>query len=126
MDTTMQSEGNSTRGTKILNLICVLIALAFVALAVLNFLSEGSFFSTDSLFITLVWLMLAALFLSVPALDMWSRGVIPVPFRRRVQPAPVSDSGGTKTVTTDAKGRTMPPDVRRMVADMNTKQKQQQ
>lgn len=107
----------------ILNVICVLVALAFVALAVLNFLSEGSFFSTDSLFITLVWLMLASLFLSVPALDMKARGVFPSPFRRRAAPASVPAPGGSKPVTTDAKGRTMPPDVRRMVADMNTKQK---
>lgn len=124
MGTAIQSDDNSMRGTRILNLICVLIALAFVALVVLNFLSEGSFFSTDSLFITLVWLMLAALFLSVPALDMWSRGVIRVPFRRRAAQAPVPASGENKPVTTDAKGRTIPPDVRRMVADMNTKQKQ--
>lgn len=120
----MQSDDNSTRGTRILNLICVLIALAFVALVILNFLSEGSFLSTDSLFITLVWLMLAGLFLAVPALDMWSRGAIPIPFRRRAARASSPAAGGDRPVTTDAKGRTMPPDVRRMVADMKTREKQ--
>src|SRR5688572_11738276 len=122
MDTTMQSDDNSMRGTRILNLICVLIALAFVSLAVLNFFSEGSFLSTDSLFITLVWLMLAGLFLAVPGLDMMSRGVIRVPFRGRGagKAGAAADTAGT----TDARGRTMPPDVRRMVADMKTKQKQ--
>lgn len=112
------------RGTRILNLICVLIALAFVALAVLNYFSEGSFFSTDSLFITLVWLMLAGLFLAVPGLDMMARGAIPIPFRRRAAGKAGPGAGGDTPVTTDAKGRTMPPDVRRMVADMKTKPKQ--
>ncbi len=120
----MQADDNSMRGTRILNLICVLIALAFIALAVLNFLSEGSFFSTDSLFITLVWLMLAGLFLAVPGLDMMSRGVIRVPFRGRGAGKAGAAAAGDTGVTTDARGRTMPPDVRRMVADMKTKPKQ--
>lgn len=107
---------------KILNLICVLAALAFLALAVLNFLSEGNFLSTDSLFITLVWAMLAMLFLSVPALDMMSRGTIKVPFiGRKAQPAAASGSSKTAVIT-DAKGRPMPPDVRRMVSDMKSGQ----
>ncbi|MDX6612453.1 MAG: hypothetical protein QOD75_1639 [Blastocatellia bacterium] len=105
---------------RILNLLCVLAALAFLALAVLNFLSEGNFLSTDSLFITLVWVMLAMLFLSVPALDMFSRGVIRVPFMKgKGKPAVVS--AGNAPVTTDAKGRPMPPDVRRMVSDMKSR-----
>ena len=112
----MRSEG------RVLNLICVLAALAFVALAVLNYLSEGSFLATDSLFITLVWAMLAALFLSVPAMDMKARGVIRFPFRRRKDQA-ASTPGGSAPVT-DAKGRPMPPDVRRMVSDMSAKPKQ--
>ena len=123
----MQSDDSSMRGTRILNLICVLVALAFVGLAVLNFFSEGSFFSTDSLFITLVWLMLALLFLAVPALDMMSRGVIRIPFRGRgagkAGTAGTGSGAGTAS-TTDARGRTVPPDVRRMVADMKTKPKQ--
>src|SRR5688572_5055993 len=120
----MQSDDNSMRGTRILNLICVLIALAFVALAVLNFFSEGSFLSTDSLFITLVWLMLAGLFLAVPGLDMMSRGVIRVPFRGRGSGKASPETGSGTPVTTDARGRTVPPDVRRMVADMKAKPKQ--
>src|SRR4029453_10565361 len=110
MDTTMQSDDSSMRGTRILNLICVLIALAFVALAVLNFLSEGSFFSTDSLFITLVWLMLAGLFLAVPGFDMMSRGVIRIPFRGRGSGKAGTSGTGTgagTAGTTDARGRTM-------------------
>lgn len=108
---------------RLLNLICLLAALGFVALAVLNYLSEGSFLSTDSLFITLVWVMLAALFLSVPAMDMKARGVIRMPTRRRGGQPPVT-AGINAPVTTDAKGRPMPPDVRRMVADMSSKPKQ--
>lgn len=110
------------REGKILNLICVLAALAFVALAVSNYLSEGSFLSTDSLFMFAVCATLAMLFLSVPALDMMSRGVIRFPSRgRKGQPTP--PPGGSAPIT-DAKGRTMPPDVRRMVSDMSAKPKQ--
>lgn len=123
MNTAVQSGGDSMpREGKVLNLICVLAALAFVALAVLNYFSEGSFLSTDSLFMFAVCATLAALFLSVPALDMMSRGVIRFPSRRRKgqgTPPP----GGSAPIT-DAKGRPMPPDVRRMVSDMSAKPKQ--
>lgn len=109
--------------TTVLNGICILVALGFLTLAVLNYLSEGSFLATDSLFITLVWMMLAALFLSVPAMDLKARGVIRIPFRRRGGGSTVPP-GGNAPVTTDAKGRPMPPDVRRMVSDMSAKPKQ--
>src|SRR2546427_11191218 len=123
MNTTVQSEGDSMkREGMVLNLICVLAALAFVALAVLNYLSEGSFLSTDSLFMFAVCATLAMLFLSVPALDMMSRGLIRFPSRRRKGQAP-PPPGGSAPIT-DAKGRPMPPDVRRMVSDMSVKPKQ--
>ncbi|MEP6707280.1 MAG: hypothetical protein ABJC05_07160 [Pyrinomonadaceae bacterium] len=119
----MNSEGKAARSEgKVLNLICVLAALAFVALAVLNYLSEGSFLSTDSLFMFAVCATMALLFLSVPALDMMSRGVIRVPFRGRKDQAP-PPPGGSAPIT-DARGRPMPPDVRRMVSDMSAKPKQ--
>ncbi|MEA2206967.1 MAG: hypothetical protein QOE77_3743 [Blastocatellia bacterium] len=107
----------------LLNVICVLCAIAFVGLAIMNFFAEGSFRSTDSLFITLVWGMLAILFLAVPAMDLTSRGVIKVPFVGRKKQAPAAGSTSTTAVTTDAKGRPMPPDVRRMVSDMKSGQK---
>lgn len=106
---------------RILNLICVLAALAFLGLAVLNFFSEGSFLSIDSLFITLVWGVLAMLFLSVPVLEMYSRGIIKIPFvggKAKATSVPASNA----PVITDAKGRPMPPDVRRMVSDMKSRQ----
>jgi len=123
MNTTVQAEGDSMkREGMVLNLICVLAALAFVALAVLNYLSEGSFLSTDSLFMFAVCATLAMLFLSVPALDMMSRGVIRFPSRRRKGQA--TPPPGASAPITDAKGRPMPPDVRRMVSDMGAKPKQ--
>ena len=123
MNTAVQSESKTMkREGKVLNLVCVLAALAFVALAVSNFFSEGSFLSTDSLFMFAVCATMALLFLSVPALDMMSRGVIRVPFRGRKSPL-APPAGGSAPVT-DAKGRPMPPDVRRMVSDMSAKPKQ--
>jgi hypothetical protein len=109
----------------LLNVICVLCAVAFVGLAIMNFFAEGSFRSTDSLFITLVWAMLAMLFLAVPVMDLTSRGVIKVPFvgRKAKAQAPAAGSTSTTAVTTDTKGRPMPPDVRRMVSDMKSGQK---
>ena len=122
MTTAIHPEADSRSGEgRLLNLICVLAALAFVGLAVLNFFSEGSFLSTDSLFITLVWGLLAMLFLSVPLLDMYSRGIIKIPFVGRKAKA-ASAPAGNAPVTTDAKGRPMPPDVRRMVSDMKSRQ----
>ena len=124
MNTAVQPEDKSMRREgKILNLICVLAALAFVALAVVNFLSEGSFRSTDTLFMFAVCATMALLFLSVPGLDMMSRGVIRIPFRGRKNQAAPPFPGGTTPIT-DAKGRPMPPDVRRMVSDMSAKPKQ--
>lgn len=118
MNTAIQSEGKAGRGeSMVLNLICVLVALVFVALAVLNYFSEGSFLSTDSLFITLVWAMLVLLFLSVPALDMMSRGVLRLPFSGRKNKATPAAGGGDAPVT-DSRGRSMPPDVRGMMSAM--------
>jgi cytochrome c oxidase subunit 4 len=61
-------------GEVILNVICVLLALAFLGLAASNFSLAGNFLSIDSLFFTLVCLMLAGIFLINPAWTLYEKG----------------------------------------------------
>jgi len=119
------------REESLLNLICFIAAAGFIAFVVYNFFAAGSFISTDGLFFTVVPLVLALSFLAVPAMDIISR-------RRgtrvieagNVQPrvaagrgAPPLQAGAAQFASApalkDAKGRAMPPDVNRMVAEMN-------
>jgi len=113
---------------KLLYLVCVLMALLFFGLAGLNYFSAGSFMSTDSLFFTTVAGMMALLFLLVPALSI----------RANQKGAEVAESAGTKALPgraaapalrvgavaantptlKDAKGRPVPPDVRKMMEQM--------
>ena len=118
----------------LLNLICILIALAFVALAVVSVLSSGDFLTIDNLFIITVSLVMALMF-GLPVLfEMYSRGKLPIPFVKRPDvPARAAISGAApsrgaksapqvKAPTTppllDAKGRAVPPDVKAMMNRM--------
>ena len=119
----------------LLNFICILIALGFLALAVISVISSGDFLTIDNLFIITVSLMMALMF-GLPVLfDMHSRGRLPVPFIKRpaqsVSAPPASASvpswGATgskqvKAATTppllDAKGRAVPPDVKAIMNRM--------
>ena len=58
----------------ILNIICLLFALGFLALAVRSAGMAGSFLTIDSLFLTTVCLLLAGLFMISPALMAYERG----------------------------------------------------
>ena len=111
----------------LLKLVCVLVAAGFFALIAYNFVAGGSIISTDGLFFTVVPMVLALSFLMVPAM-----GALSARMQRRelaaagAQPKLAPAGGatwvpGARTVPAlkDAKGRSMPPDVNRMVADMN-------
>ena len=113
---------------RLLNLICVLAAIVFVALAVLNALFSGQFFTTDNLFITSVCLVMALMFAANPLLYLKSEGKLPIPFMKR----PALAGGAQSTITRagtpstppllDARGRAVPPDVKSMMANMKQKQ----
>jgi cytochrome c oxidase subunit 4 len=60
----------TSREEVILNLISLAIAIGFIALVISNVRMAGNFISTDSLFITVVFLLLAGVFLISPA--MWA------------------------------------------------------
>lgn len=107
---------------KLLNLICIIAALVFVALAALNALFSGQFFTTDNLFVTAVCLVLALMFAVNPLLYMKDEGKLPIPFRNKSAIGRAQVVADPTPPLLDAKGRAVPPDVRSMVANMRQKQ----
>jgi hypothetical protein len=113
------------REESLLNLICVVAAAGFFALIAYNLFAGGSIISTDGLFFTVVPLVLALSFLAVPGMGFLQRklekragltGGGPQP---RLAPAGGGHIGGPSIpALKDNKGRAMPPDVSRMVAEM--------
>ncbi|MFN2493785.1 MAG: hypothetical protein ABR501_12980 [Pyrinomonadaceae bacterium] len=114
-----------TRGmkseAKLLNLICILAAIAFVGLAALNALFSASFLTTDNLFVTMVCLLMALMFAANPLLYLRDEGRLRVPFRKKPALNTPQLAGATPPLL-DAKGRAVPADVRSMVANMKQKQ----
>ncbi len=106
---------------RILNLICIIAAVVFLALAIINALFSGQFLTTDNLFITTVCLVMALMFAANPLLYLKSEGKLPIPFMKR---AALASGPTTQTAPPllDARGRAVPPDVRSMVANMKQKQ----
>lgn len=118
------------REESLLNLICVIAAAGFFALIAYNLFAGGSIISTDGLFFTVVPLVFALSFLAVPGMEFLSR--------RLEKRASAGGGSGTQLAAAgvgsasrlpaggghnipalkDAKGRAMPPDVNRMVAQM--------
>jgi len=85
----------------ILNAICMLFAAGFVVMALSNVRRAGNFFSIDSLFITLVSLLLAGIFMVVPLLWAYENGVLKNLFAAEgddspVEPVEVHFAGSTK------------------------------
>jgi len=116
----------------LLNLICMLIALGFLALAVISVFSSGDFLTIDNLFIIAVSLVMALMF-GLPVLfEMYSRGKLPIPFVKRASlpsssSSPSVPSWGASTSSQikastppllDAKGRAVPPDVKAIMNRM--------
>src|SRR5215212_1107715 len=104
----------------LLNFICLLVALGFLALAIISVLNSGDFLTIDNLFIITVSLMMALLFAVNPLLYLKSEGRLPLPFvKRKPIAAPAGGEWGQIRAQAppllDAKGRAMPPDVRAMV-----------
>lgn len=105
----------------LLNLICMLVALGFLALAVISVISSGDFLTTDNLFIITVSLMMALVFAVNPLLYLKSEGKLPLPFVKRSSlPAETDGQAALKIKTPppllDAKGRALPPDVTAVMA----------
>ena len=123
----MKSEG------LLLNVVCIVMAVGFLGLAGLSYLSSGNFISTDNLFFSTVSGMMALIFLLIPFASFMEA--------RKARKSPASDAiagatergaiSGTRRSASaalrapvrfadavDARGRPIPPDVARMVEFM--------
>ena len=107
---------------RLLNFLCVIAAVVFVALAVLNALFSGNFLTIDNLFLTMVCLVMALMFAVNPLFYLKSEGRLPIPFQKRKALPAAGPLPQSAPPLLDAKGRAVPPDVRSMVANMKQKQ----
>lgn len=121
---------------KLLNLICVVSALGFIAFAAFTALFYPPLLSIDNLFIISVCMVMALVFMFIPLLYLKDEGRLPIPFAKRLQggaaaqlasSSPLQGVGaaqlaGSSPPLLDAKGRAMPADVKSMVANMSLKQ----
>jgi hypothetical protein len=111
----------------ILNFVCLLVAVGFLALAIISVISSGDFLTIDNLFIITVSLVMALMFVVSPLLHLKSQGKLPLPFVNRSSRPALSSADGPEPMrlksTTppllDAKGRAVPPDVKAIMARMN-------
>ena len=110
----------------LLNIICILVALGFLALAVVSVISSGDFLTTDNLFIITVSLLMALMFIINPLLYLKSEGRLRAPFSKKAVSGSTGEEWGAigshapQPPLLDAKGRAVPPDVREMVARMDS------
>ncbi len=118
-----------TKEVKLLNLICVVSALGFIAFAVFTALFYPPLLSIDNLFIISVCMVMALVFMFIPLLYLKDQGLLPIPFAKRLQAKGAAvQGGGTAQLAAssppllDAKGRAMPADVKSMVDNMKLKQ----
>ena len=137
MTDTMEKEGGfMDKENLLLNVVCIVMAIGFLGLAGLSYLSSGNFISTDNLFFSSVSGMMALIFLLVPLSSFIAA--------RKAKKAPAGEAGATPTAaiagtkratataalrapvrfadTVDARGRPIPPDVARMVEFMKDRE----
>ena len=116
----------------LLNIICIFVAFGFLVLAGISVISSGDFLTIDNLFIITVSLVMALMFIVSPLLYLKSEGRLPIPGMKRAVavPAGSGDWGQIKSHAPappllDAKGRAVPPDVRAIVAKMDSHKESQ-
>jgi len=137
MTDTLETEGSLMKSEDfLLNVVCIVMALGFLGLAGLSYMSSGNFISTDNLFFSTVAGMMALVFLLIPITSFMSA--------RKAKKAPAAETAaaarGAVTAgahklagalprapvrfadTVDARGRPIPPDVARMVETMKDKE----
>jgi len=116
------------REESLLNLVCIIAAAGFFALIAYDLVAGCSIISTDGLFFIVVPLVFALSFLAVPGFEILSRvlekrksaGGATAPQLAAAGGAPTTRLSGGQTTPAlkDARGRSMPPDVSRMVNQM--------
>ena len=114
----------------LLNIVCILVALGFLAMAAISALGSGDFLTIDNLFIIAVCLVMALMFAVNPLAYFYAQGKLPLPFVKRKEPPelPAGSWGATGSPQVraaptppllDAKGRAVPPDVKAIMNRMN-------
>lgn len=120
-----------SKETKLLNFICIVGSLAFLAMIVFVAVTTNELLSTDNLFIMTVCLVLALTFAINPLLYLKSENKLPIPFMKKSVEGDeawgstrLGGPGAAKNPPLlDAKGRAMPPDVRTVVSRFGTTEK---
>ena len=119
--------GEMKREETLLNLLCLVAAGGLFMFIIYNLFAAGSIISTDGLFFTVVPAVLAFSFLAVPAMQIAAHRLEKRSLRNGKAAKQVSSGattarppGPAAPALKDAKGRAMPPDVSRMVAQMKT------
>ena len=126
----MSDVSGMKREETLLNLLCLVTAGAFLALVLYNLFAAGSIITTDGLFMIVVPMVLALPFLLVPAGMIVAGRLEKRAIKSGKAPRQVS-AGSSATATgapalksapalTDTRGRAMPPDVNRLMAEMKT------
>ena len=127
------------REESLLKLLCVIGAAGFFALIAYDLIAGGTIISTDGLFFVVVPLVFAMALLAAPTLEfllkllerrkstaggsapqLAAAGGAPAARLSGTQSTPATRLSGAPATPAlkDAKGRSMPPDVNRMVAQM--------
>ncbi|HEV8140531.1 MAG TPA: hypothetical protein VGP81_12220 [Pyrinomonadaceae bacterium] len=138
MTATITAEpGHMEKEQRLLNLICVIAALGLFAFVAYTVFAAGAVISTDGLFFIVVPMVIAICFLAVPLQPIVMRRVAKLLGTGDETVAPAPAVVGSKTAfggtvvsagrppalkswpaLKDKKGRALPPDVNRMVAEM--------
>jgi len=109
----------------LLNIICIIVAVLFLGLALLNAITSPELLTTDNLFVTMVCLVMALMFGINPLLYLKSEGKLPIPFQKRLtgsESRPAVTAAANRPALLDAKGRPVPPDVRQIAANFGQTQ----
>ena len=87
MDTEVDQQHGQKRETTILNVICALAVVGFLAFAGYSAVSSGAFFTTDNLFLIVVCLLFALVFAISPFVWLVQTGRITLPFTKNAAAA---------------------------------------
>jgi cytochrome c oxidase subunit IV len=83
LDQQVSQQSGMKKEATVLNVICAVGAVAFLAFAAFNALTSGDFFTTDNLFLTVVSLLFALVLATGPLLYLRDTGQLPMPFQKK-------------------------------------------
>ncbi len=116
------------REETLLTLLCIVAAGGFLALVLYNLFAAGSIITTDGLFMIVVPMVLALPFLLVPAKKVVAGRLEKRALKSGKAPRQVGAGSSSAAANApalksapalkDAKGRPMPPDVNRIMAEL--------